>query len=157
MVSGYLSLIAKFREESSFLPPITFGYLYSKGSEIPVCSFEVDISYVFTGFSSTIYLILAVISLATASGAYTIAKTGMSTADVRNSATTKFGYILDSVVTLESIFTFLAPLLLILRICQGDFIANTLLLIQVILIGTTGWSLLLNRYTDVEGFKGMSK
>lgn len=157
MISGYLSLIAKFREESSFLPPVTFGYLYSKGSAIPVCSFGINISYTFTGFSPTIHLLLAIVSLVTASGAYTIAKTGRSTANIRNSATTKFGYILDVVVILESIFAFLAPLLLILRICRGDLIANTLLLIQIILIGTTIWSLLFNRYTDVEGFKGISK
>lgn len=157
MVSGYLSLVAKFREESSFLPPITFGYLYSKGSEIPVCSFGIDIPYLFTGLDPTVHLSLAIISLVTASGTYTIAKTDMSTANLRNSATTKFGYILDGVVLLESIFTFLAPLLLLLRICQGDLIANTLLFIQLILIGTTIWSLLLNRYTDVEGFKGISR
>ena len=157
MVSGYLSLVAKYREESSFLSPIVFGYLYSKGPAIPVCSFGADIPYVFTGFSSTIHLMLAVVSLVTASGAYTIGKTSMSTAHIRNSATTKFGYILDGVVILESIFTVLAPFLLFLRICQGDLIANTLLLIQVILIGTTIWSLLLDRYTDVEGFKGVSK
>lgn len=157
MVSGALSLIADLRDEGSFLPPITFGYLYSKGSEIPVCSFGSDSIYVFTGFSRTFQLSLAVASLITAMGTYTIAKSNKSSFKIRKSATKNFGNVLDVVVFIDSIFDVLAPLLLLFRVCQGDLIANTLLLIQIALLGTTVWSYLLYRYTSMESFKGMTK
>lgn len=157
MVSGALSLIADLRDESSFLPAITFGYLYSKGSEIAVCTVGLDSMYVFTGFSRTFQLVLAIASLVTAMGTYSIAKSNKSSSKIRQSATKKFGHVLDVVVVIDSGFTILAPILLLFRICQGDLIANTLLLIQIAILGTTLWSYLLYRYTSMGSFKGMAK
>lgn len=157
MASGFLSLLAEFREESSFLPPITFGYIYSRGAEIPVCSFGPDISYLFTGFSPRVHFMLAIISLGTVTGVYTLAKSTPEAQKIRNSAPTSLAYVLDVIVSIDSIFTFIAPVLLLLRVCNGDLISNTLLFIQVAVLATTLWSIILNQYTDVEGIKGISK
>lgn len=158
MVAQSLTFLAKFREESSFLPSITFGYLYTRGADLPVCSFGIDVPYIsFSGLSSVSLLFLTVVSLGTASGAYTIAKSNISASRIRNSASSKFGYFLDAIVIVDTIFTFIAPLALLLHICRGDLIVNTLLLIQVALISTTIWSILLDQYTEVEGIKEMTR
>lgn len=158
MSTGTLSLLDSLREESSFLPPIMFGYLYTKHSSLPICGAVTGVPFVEKLAPGSGWLLgLTVASLLTGAGVYTIAMTEISAPSIRGSAGQIFGRFLDIIVISDWLFTFLAPLFLAARVCHGDLVVNSLLFIWMAIFLTTVWSYLLYVFTDVEGFKGFSR
>ena len=158
MSTSTLSLLDSLREESSFLPPIMFGYLYTKRNSLPICDEVIGIPFIGKLAPESDWLLgLTIASLLTGAGVYTIAMTEMSASSIRGSTGRIFGRFLDVIVVTDWIFTFLAPLFLAVRVCQGDLVVNSLLFIWAAIFLTTIWSYLLYIFTDVEGFKGFSK
>lgn len=157
MSTSALELLDSLREESSFLPPVIFGYLYMSQSKLKICEWASDIP--FSGVldpGSNWLLGLTVVSVLTGAGVYTIAKTALPAAEIWKSSGRVFGSFLTLGVVVDWVFTFLAPLFLVTRFCHGDLVVNSLLFLWVALFATTVWSFLLDRYTAVEGIKGFS-
>lgn len=158
MSTSTLSFLDSLREESSFLPPIMLGYLYTNHNSLPICSAVIGTPFVEKLAPESGWLLgLTVASLLTGAGVYTIAKTEMSASSIRGSAGRIFGRFLDIIVISDWVFTFLAPLFLAARVCHGDLVMNSLLFIWMAVFLTTVWSYLLHVFTDVEGLKGFSK
>lgn len=134
------------REESAFLPAVSYGYVFTKYNELSICSFGIGLPWFTLG--DTVYALLSIITISTGSLVYVLASYEGPSGEIRDSVDEGFARKLDHTLFINLPLTLLAPLVLLLRVCNGDLINNSLLFIQLIIFASTLWHAKLSIESD---------
>ena len=155
MSTGSLSLLDSQRESASLLPALIFGYIYTKYDSLPVCCSVDHVQFIeILSPEPVLILGLALVSLVTGTGVYTIAVLEKAPSSIQESAGWIFGKFISANLWISLILFFLAPFFLLVRICQGDLVVNTLLFVWSGIVLTTVWSVILKQLTEVDELIG---
>lgn len=156
MVVGLRTFLAESREESTLLPAVSIGYIYTKTNKLKICPTDLGIiDFRFTGLQPSTYFLLAICALVSGSLIYIVTKLDTKAPKIRDSTSQPLKVIMDISLITHIIFLFLAPLLLLIRACNGDLISNALLFIQGSIILTTIWVSILSVFSDEVETKGL--
>lgn len=132
MIAQLFGIVGRFREESVFLPILSFGYIYAESDQLAPCS-VVPPDLIELGLHSSIYLLFSFLSI--------IAGTYMYTARNRFVPST-LKEIFSIKVMLPILFLLLFLLSFVevaLRVCSRDIVIVGLCLTFSTLIAITGW------------------
>ena len=121
---GWLDTVRKEnRHLSAFFPAVTFGYIYTKGYT-SVCTIDIGLNiWTYTGLPSSAYLSLAAIGLVTGALNFELADADSVPDKTKNNS------IVNGLADFHGLLALLTLIPLLLRVCKGYVILNTLLLI----------------------------
>jgi hypothetical protein len=121
---GWLETVRKEnRHLSAFFPAVVFGYIYTKGYT-SVCTLDIGLDiWSYTGLPSIVYLSLAAIGLVTGALNFELADADEVPDKTKNSR------VVNWFVDIHGLLALLTVVPLLLRVCKGDVVLNTLLLI----------------------------